>query len=174
MKDLEIPFKAIGVIHSEHAVAEQTPIQSVFARGCQGRVEVFSDWAAGLRDLEGFSHIYLIYFFHQCGPARMIVKPFLQDIERGLFSTRAPCRPNAIGLSIVELLSRDGNILYVDNLDILDGTPLLDIKPYTRRFDRIETTRNGWQDLVDDETARRKGVRDYGRIPEGSPDVDLP
>lgn len=174
MKELEITFKPIGVIHSEHVVAERTPVQPVYARGCKGRVEVFPDWAAGLRDLEGFSHIYLIYYFHLCGPARLVVKPFLQDVERGLFSTRAPCRPNPIGLSVVELLSRDENTLYVDNLDILDGTPLLDIKPYTRRFDRMETTRNGWQDLVDDETASRRGVRKHGRVAGSGSDDGLP
>jgi tRNA (Thr-GGU) A37 N-methylase len=89
------------------------------------------------------------------------VKPFLQDIERGVFATRAPSRPNAIGLSIVELVSREGNILYLDDVDILDGTPLLDIKPYTAKFDRVETHRNGWQDEVDEETARRRGQRGY-------------
>ncbi len=88
-----------------------------------------------------------------------MVKPFLQDVERGVFATRAPCRPNAIGLSIVKLLRRDGNTLYLDDVDVLDGTPLLDIKPYTARFDRIDGTRNGWQDEVDEETARRRGRR---------------
>ncbi len=82
-----------------------------------------------------------------------------QGAERGVFATRAPSRPNAIGLSIVELVGREGNVLYLDGVDILDGTPLLDIKPYTARFDRVETTRNGWQDEVSDETARRKGHR---------------
>jgi len=80
-------------------------------------------------------------------------------VERGVFATRAPCRPNPIGLSVVRLVRREGNVLYLDGVDVLDGTPLLDIKPYTARFDHIETTRNGWQDEVDDETARRRGRR---------------
>ncbi|MFZ0960187.1 MAG: TrmO family methyltransferase [Terriglobia bacterium] len=91
------------------------------------------------------------------------MKPFLQDIERGVFSTRAPCRPNAVGLSIVELVRRDGNVLYLDGVDILDGTPLLDIKPYTAKFDLFRTTRNGWQDEVDEATARLRGKRGYSR-----------
>jgi tRNA-Thr(GGU) m(6)t(6)A37 methyltransferase TsaA len=114
-----------------------------------------------LRDLEGFSHIYLIYHFHQAGPTRLMVKPFLQDVERGVFATRVPCRPNAIGLSVVELVHREANVLHLDGVDILDGTPLLDIKPYTAKFDLFETTRNGWQDDVDEETAGQRGRRGY-------------
>ena len=89
------------------------------------------------------------------------MKPFLQDKERGVFATRAPSRPNAIGLSIVELVRREGNILFLDGVDILDGTPLLDIKPYTAKFDRVETRRNGWQEEVDEETARQRRKRVY-------------
>jgi tRNA-Thr(GGU) m(6)t(6)A37 methyltransferase TsaA len=122
-------------------------------------VEVLPEYTAGLRDLDGFSHIFLVYHFHLAGPAQLLVRPFLQDVERGLFATRAPCRPNPIGLSVVELVRREGNVLHVDGIDILDGTPLLDIKPYTAKFDRIETMRNGWQDEVDEETARLRGSR---------------
>jgi tRNA-Thr(GGU) m(6)t(6)A37 methyltransferase TsaA len=163
-----VTYTPIGVIHSEHHVPEETPIQPVYARGCPGQAEVFPKFAAGLRDLDGFSHIFLIYHFHQAGPAKLLVKPFLQDIERGVFATRAPCRPNAVGLSIVELVRREGNVLYLDGVDILDGTPLLDIKPYTARFDRFTTTRNGWQDEVDEETVRKRASRGYcqGSTPE--------
>jgi len=94
-----------------------------------------------------------------------VVKPFLQDVERGVFATRAPCRPNPIGLSVVKLVRREGNVLYLDGVDVLDGTPLLDIKPYTAKFDRIETTRNGWQDEVDDQTARLRGRRARQELP---------
>ncbi|MFH1017140.1 MAG: tRNA (N6-threonylcarbamoyladenosine(37)-N6)-methyltransferase TrmO [Pseudomonadota bacterium] len=154
-----VTYKPIGVIRSGHHIAEQTPIQPVYAKGCKGRVEVFPEFAEGLRDLEGFSHVYLIYHLHKGGPAKLVVKPFLQDVDRGVFSTRSPRRPNAIGMSIVELIRRDGNVLHIDSVDILDGTPLLDIKPYTTRFDRIEGTRNGWHDEVDEETAKRRGTR---------------
>jgi len=161
MSKAVISYKPIGVIRSEHHAAEKTPIQPTYAKGCKGRAEIFPELAEGLRDLDGFSHVYLIYHFHQSGSARLVVKPFLQDIERGVFATRAPCRPNAIGLSVVELVNREGNVLHLDGVDILDGTPLLDIKPYTAKFDCIETTRNGWQDEVNEETARRRGRRGY-------------
>jgi len=154
-------YKPIGVIHSTHIAADKTPIQPVYAKGCKGRAEILPEFAKGLRDLEGFSHIYLIYHFHRTGPAKLKVKPFLQDVERGLFSTRAPCRPNPIGLSVVRLVKIVGTTLYLEDVDILDGTPLLDIKPYTAKFDCIATTCNGWQDAVDDESARQRGKRGY-------------
>jgi len=176
-----IAFKAIGMIRSRHTAAERTPIQPAYAKGCKGEVEIFPEYEAGLDDLEGFSHIYLLYHFHRAGLVKLKVRPFLQDIERGLFATRAPCRPNPIGLSIVELLGREGNILHVDGLDILDGTPLLDIKPYTTKFDHVRTIRNGWQDDVDEATADRRGRRGHGlHLPsmaaagESSADADDP
>ncbi len=156
-----IIYRPIGVIHSEHMIAEKTPIQPVYAKGCKGQVKVFAEFADGLRDLDGFSHIYLLYHFHQAPPAKLLVKPFLQDVERGVFATRAPCRPNAIGLSIVKLLKREGNILHVEDVDILDGTPLLDIKPYTSKFDLHDVTKSGWQDEIDETTAHQRGKRDY-------------
>jgi len=156
-----ILYKPIGVIHSKHIVADKTPIQPVYAKGCKGRAEILPEFAEGLRDLEGFSHIYLIYHFHRTGPAKLKVKPFLQDIERGLFSTRAPCRPNPIGLSVVRLVKIKGTTLHLEDVDILDGTPLLDIKPYTAKFDCIVTTRNGWQDTIDTKTAQKRGARGY-------------
>jgi tRNA-Thr(GGU) m(6)t(6)A37 methyltransferase TsaA len=156
-----IAYRPIGVIHSEHTRAEDTPIQPVYAQECRGQVEIFPEYTDGLRDIEGFSHIYLLYHLHRAGSAKLVVKPFLHDVERGVFATRAPCRPNAIGLSIVELVRREGNVLHLKGVDVLDGTPLLDIKPYTARFDRIEGTRNGWQDEVDDATARKRGQRGY-------------
>ncbi len=161
MTESRIQYKPIGVIHSEHIIADETPIQPAYAKGCRGRAEIFPEYEEGLRDLDGFSHIYLIYHFHRSKSVKLTVKPFLQDVERGVFATRAPSRPNAIGLSIVELVSREGNILYLDGVDILDGTPLLDIKPYIARFDCVQTLRNGWQDEVDEETARQRGKRGY-------------
>ena len=161
MSDGGIVFRPIGVIRSEHTLAKRTPIQPVFAAGCKGRAEILAKYARGLRDLAGFSHIYLLYLFHKAGPSKLIVKPFLQDAQHGVFATRAPCRPNPIGLSVVRLLRCEGNILHLDGLDVLDGTPLLDIKPYTEKFDRIDNTQNGWQDEIDEETARRMGGRGY-------------
>jgi len=163
MKDSRITYKPIGIIHSEHTIAEKTPIQPVYAKGCKGQVEVFPEFAEGLRDLEGFSHIYLIYHFHRSLQVKLIVKPFLQDVNRGVFSTRAPCRPNAVGLSVVELVGIEGNNLHLDGVDILDGTPLLDIKPYTEKFDLHNVKKSGWQDEVEENTAQRRGNRGYSR-----------
>ncbi len=161
MNETTITYRQIGVIHSEHVTAENTPIQPAYAKGCKGRAEIYPEFAEGLCDLDGFSHIYLVYHLHRAGSGKLKIKPFLQDIERGVFATRSPHRPNPIGLSIVELVGREGNVLHFDCADILDGTPLLDIKPYTARFDRIDTTRNGWQDDIDDQTARQRGRRDF-------------
>jgi tRNA-Thr(GGU) m(6)t(6)A37 methyltransferase TsaA len=157
-----ILYGSIGVIHSDHTVMKKTPIQPVYAGGCRGRAVVFPVYADGLRDLEGFSHIYLVYHMHRAGVAGLTVKPYLQDVERGVFATRAPGRPNPIGLSIVRLVRREENVLHLDDVDILDGTPLLDIKPYTTRFDRMENVRNGWQDEVDSATAWERGRREDG------------
>ncbi|MBN1393940.1 MAG: tRNA (N6-threonylcarbamoyladenosine(37)-N6)-methyltransferase TrmO [Pirellulales bacterium] len=156
-----IVYRAIGIIRSEHVDPERTPIQPVYSKGCRGRAEVFPEYADGLRDLEGFSHIYLVYHMHRAGRASLTVKPFLQDVERGVFATRAPCRPNPIGMSIVRLLRREENTLHLDGVDVLDGAPLLDIKPYTAKFDRIEDTRNGWQDEVNEEIASLRGKRGF-------------
>lgn len=156
-----IHYRPIGIIRSDHKKPEEVPIQPVFADGCRGRAEIFSEFAEGLTDLEGFSHIYLIFHLHKAGPMKLRVIPFLDTSERGLFATRAPVRPNPIGLSIVELVSVEGSVLHLNGVDIIDGTPLLDIKPYTARFDCIRDTRNGWQDLVRDTEAQVKGRRNY-------------
>lgn len=156
-----ITFKPIGVIRSEHVVARQTPIQPAYAKGCKGRAEIYPEFAEGLQDLCGFSHIYLIFHFNHSEAVQLVVKPFLQDIPRGVFSTRAPCRPNGIGLSVVELIGREGDVLLLDSVDILDGTPLLDIKPYSAKFDRLDNTRNGWQDEVSEEIAQIRSRREY-------------
>ena len=160
-KDANYTFRAIGVIHSPHKSASNTPIQPIYAEGCQGTVEVFEEYAAGLDDLEGYSHIHLLYVFDRTRGMRLRVKPFLQDMERGVFATRSPQRPNPLGMSLVSLIRRDGNILHVGELDVLDGTPLLDIKPYSFRVDSREGALSGWQEEVDDETARRLGRRGW-------------
>ena len=162
----EVTLRAIGVIHSPHTRAEETPIQPVYAQGCDGRAEVFSEYQEGLRDLDGFSHIYLIYHFHQTTAAQLIVKPFLDDSLRGVFATRAPNRPNPIGFSLVRLVAAEGNVLHLDDVDVLDGTPLLDIKPFVERFDSRIGVRSGWQEQVDPEAARARGRRLSGRGPK--------
>ena len=168
MERLEL--EAIGVIHSEHHVAKQTPIQPVCAEGSPGRVEVFPQYAEGLDDVEGFSHLHLIYWLHRAGdiasavagPSRLKVVPFLDDVPRGVFATRAPVRPNPLGLSIVRLVARRGADLLVEDLDVLDGTPLFDIKPYVERFDLRVGTRGGWTEKVSSETFVRRGKNGPG------------
>lgn len=163
---MKIAYRPIGVIHSEHTRPDHVPIQPVFAAGCGGQAEIFPEFTEGLRDLEGFSHIHLIYHLHQAPSPKLVVKPYLQDVEHGVFATRSPARPNPIGLSIVKLERREGNILYLDGLDILDGTPLLDIKPYCARFDCIPNTHNGWQDELDETVVKERSRRSRARKEE--------
>ncbi len=151
----------IGTIRSEHTVASETPVQPPFARGCRGRVEILPEYEKGLQDIDGFSHVILIYHLHQSPPPALIAKPFLDDTPRGIFATRAPWRPNPIGLSVVRLVKREGAVLFLDSVDILDGTPLLDVKPFVARFDLPESSRSGWIEQVDRETAWRRGRRGY-------------
>ncbi len=158
---LPVTYVPIGVIRSEHRAAERTPIQPVYARGVTGRAELRPEYVEGLRDLEGFSHLILLYHFHRAGPMQLVVQPFSDDKPRGLFSTRHPQRPNPIGLSVVRLLRVEGGTLHLEDVDILDGTPLLDIKPYIRRFDGTADPRSGWTETIDDETARRRGLREF-------------
>jgi tRNA-Thr(GGU) m(6)t(6)A37 methyltransferase TsaA len=137
-------IKQIGIIHSLFKKPDGMPIQPVFANGAEGIVEVLPQFAAGLKDLEGFERIWLIYWFDRVTEMKLIVKPFRDNSERGLFSTRAPCRPNPIGMSPVRLLRIVNNKLYLADIDVLDGTPLLDIKPYIPEFDCFEGSKCGW------------------------------
>jgi tRNA-Thr(GGU) m(6)t(6)A37 methyltransferase TsaA len=141
-------LKPIGIIRSSLKEAKGSPIQPVFAKNSEGIVEVYEPYREALKDLDGFERIWLIYWFHKAAEFRPIVTPFLDTVERGLFATRAPCRPNPIGMSPVRLLRIENGKLFVMEVDILDGTPLLDIKPYISKFDKFEVSRNGWQDYV--------------------------
>jgi tRNA-Thr(GGU) m(6)t(6)A37 methyltransferase TsaA len=141
---MEFVMRTIGVIHSPFTEKNQTPIQVVRSQA-MGQVEVYPEFADGLKDIEHLSHIHLLYIFHQSSGYNLHVKPFLDDNEHGIFATRYPYRPNPIGMSTVRLLSRKDNILTIEGVDVLDGTPLLDIKPYIPDFDiRIEDVRIGW------------------------------
>ena len=139
-----VVLRAIGTITTPHEKAEDMPIQPGGAAKTMGTVVVDEAYSEGLEDLEGFSHIILIYQFHCSQGFELRVKPFLDDRKRGLFSTRAPRRPNPIGLSVVSLVKREGNRLQVMGIDVLDGTPLLDIKPFVPAFDAPEVTALGW------------------------------
>jgi tRNA-Thr(GGU) m(6)t(6)A37 methyltransferase TsaA len=154
-------YTQIGIIHTPFTTPEGTPIQPMAAQGAEGRVEVFQTYCDGLKDLDGFTHIYLIYNFHLVNKSTLQVKPFLDDEKRGIFSTRAPIRPNPIGMSVVELLQIEKNMLYIKDLDIVDGTPLLDIKPYVPDFDHREAGKIGW---LQKHTKRLPGSKDDGRF----------
>jgi tRNA (adenine37-N6)-methyltransferase len=140
---VEFAMRPIGVIHSPFTDTSQTPIQASTSEAT-GQVEVYPEFSDGLQDVDGFSHLHLLYVFHCSGDYALRVKPFLDDQLRGLFATRHPCRPNPIGLSVVRLIERRGNVLEVEGVDMLDGTPLLDIKPYLPDFDVREQIRSGW------------------------------
>ena len=141
---VEIKYKPIGIIHSPFKEPKGTPIQPSGAKGIDGTVEIFPDYAEGLKDLEGFSHIILIYHFHLSKKASLKVKPYLDDEVHGVFAMRGLSRPNPIGISTVHLLRIEGTTLHIQDVDIVDGTPLLDIKPYVPEFDRGEVQRTGW------------------------------
>jgi tRNA-Thr(GGU) m(6)t(6)A37 methyltransferase TsaA len=140
---MEFVMRPIGVIHSPFTDKNQTPIQSSISKAI-GHIEIYPKFAEGLQDIEGFSHLHLFYAFHCSHGYELRVKPFLDDQLRGLFATRHPCRPNPIGLSLVRLIGRHGDVLEVEGVDVLDGTPLLDIKPYVPDFDIRDEVRDGW------------------------------
>jgi len=139
-----IYYEVIGVIHTPFHDVAGMPIQPVGGREISGTVEVFPEFSGGLMDIEGFTRIILIYHFHRSGKYTLQPVPFLDTVPHGVFSTRAPNRPNPIGLSVVTLLKREGNCLQVSGIDILDGTPLLDIKPYLPDCDAFFSEKTGW------------------------------
>ena len=145
---MRIIYRPIGAIHSPFKDLKEMPIQPAGRASVPGIAEVLPEFAEGLKDLEGFSHVILLYHLHEVRRADLTVTPFLDSEVRGVFATRAPTRPNPIGLSIVELLRVEGNRLYLGNVDILDGTPLLDIKPYVPEFDQPAEARAGWLEAV--------------------------
>ena len=140
----EISYKPIGIIHSPFRDIKGMPIQPTGAIGVAGSIEIIPDFIEGLKDLDGFSHIILIYHFHLSKGYTLSVEPFMDDKLRGVFATRAPRRPNPIGISVVKLIKVEGNVLYIENVDIIDGTPLLDIKPYISEVDAHEVEKAGW------------------------------
>ncbi|MGB2876739.1 MAG: tRNA (N6-threonylcarbamoyladenosine(37)-N6)-methyltransferase TrmO [Dehalococcoidales bacterium] len=138
--------QTIGIIRSPFKEPTGTPIQASVAQDAEGIIEVYPQFVQGLKDLDGFDRIWLLYWFHQAAPAKMIVTPFMDDKPRGLFATRAPCRPNPIGISPVRLLKIEASCLHIADIDVLDGTPLLDIKPYAPKFDHFAVGRVGWME----------------------------
>jgi tRNA-Thr(GGU) m(6)t(6)A37 methyltransferase TsaA len=154
-------YRPVGVIHSPLKEPCGAPIQSVAARDVEGVVELYPQYAEGLRDIEGFSHLILIYHFHLSDKSSLIVRPYLDDGTHGVFATRAPARPNPIGISVVRLVRVDGTRLHITGVDILDGTPVLDIKPYIPQFDAVETEKIGW---LKDRIRMVEETKDDGRF----------
>lgn len=152
MKTQSLVCHPIGIIHSPYRDVADMPIQPPGATGVAGTVAVDEKYRDGLKDIDGFSHLILIYHFHLSRGGSLQVTPFLDDAERGVFATRAPRRPNPVGLSVVRLVRVEGLLLHIEDVDIVDGTPLLDIKPYVPLFDIRQDVKTGW--LAD----RGKGV----------------
>ena len=151
-----IELNPIGIIHTPFTMPEGMPIQPAGAADIRGTIKVFEEYHAGLKDLDGFSHIILIYHFHRSHGFNLHVVPFMDSQPRGLFATRAPKRPNPIGISVVQLDRIETGVLYVHNPDVLDGTPLLDIKPYVPEFDSPSNFRTGWLDQARKTVSNRK------------------
>ena len=141
---MEIKYQPIGFIHSPFTDLENMPIQPAGKASGPGTVDILPEFSEGLKDVESFSHVILIYHLHRVRRHQLTVTPFLDQQPRGIFATRAPTRPNPVGISVVKLLKIEGNRLYVDEVDILDGTPLIDLKPYVPEFDVRSDARAGW------------------------------
>jgi len=153
---MKIELTPIGIIHSPFRNPAGSPIQPTGAKRVNGSIQIFEEYRTGLRDLEGFSHIYLLYHFHRSTGYNLSVVPFMDTRPRGLFATRAPKRPNPIGLSIVRLDKVEDGRLYIQNVDVLDGTPLLDIKPFAPQFDAQQEVRAGWLEQITSNVAEAK------------------
>ncbi len=146
-----LSFSPIGTIYTPHTTLQNMPIQPFSAKGIRGKIVLDKAYTTGLRDLDGFSHITLLYHFHKVEDYKMLVTPFMDKQKRGLFATRAPKRPNPIGLSTVKLINIQNNELIIEDVDMLNETPLLDIKPFFSKFDNRETSKSGWLDDLWDE-----------------------
>jgi len=141
---MKFEIKQIGIIHSPYKTKEECPVQGAFKSKGKGKVEIFSEYEEALETIETFSHIILFYMFDKAGKIQLSRPTFLDDDPHGVFASRHPCRPNGIGISTVKLEKRNKNILEISGIDILDNTPLIDIKPYIPRFDYRENANNGW------------------------------
>ncbi len=161
MKMQEIKYESIGIIHTPHKEPKGTPIQPSGARGVKGKVEVFPDFKDGLKDLEGFSHIILLYHFHLSKKHELQIKPYMHDEKHGVFAMRGPSRPNPIGLSVVRLMKIEDDVLDISDVDVVDGTPLLDIKPYVPRFDIYDVKSYGW---LEENVHKLEKTKDDGRF----------
>ncbi len=154
-------IEPIGKIHTPFNTIEDMPIQPKGASDVEGQVLINEKFNEGLQDIEGFSHIFLIYSFHKALRTELCITPFMDTEERGVFATRSPLRPNHIGLSIVKLKRKEGNCLIVEGIDVLDGTPLLDIKPYIKEFDAVKQSVSGWFKSSEDDVRKKRSDKRF-------------
>ena len=153
---MQITYSPIGIIHSPFKELAGMPIQPTSEISTEGHIEICSEFIEGIKDLDGFSHIYLIYHLHKVHQSKLTVTPFLDKETHGVLATRAPSRPNPIGLSLVKLIRVEENFIYVDDIDILDKTPLLDIKPYIPQFENANEIRIGWLEKSKEQVKEKK------------------
>ena len=153
---MKIEFESIGILHTPFKTKEGMPIQPIGGKGIKGTLELNPKYTDGLKDLDGFSHIIILYYFHKVKNMKLLAKPFLDKELRGIFAIRGPPRPNPIGISIVKLIKIKDNILTIENLDMLDGTPVLDIKPYIPKYEFISEVKNGWVDGIQQKAENTK------------------
>lgn len=146
----------IGTIHTPFDTLENMPIQPKGAKDITGHIELLPEYSAGIQDLDGFSHIYLIYQFHKATRTELLVTPFMDTVKRGVYSTRSPIRPNHIGLSLVQVVSVDKNIVNIQGVDVLNGTPLLDIKPFIPAFDQVSDAKSGWMKSSENDVVEKR------------------
>ncbi len=154
-------YQPIGVIRTPHISPKGTPIQPVGAKGIKGVVELNKEYVEGLKDLDGFTYIILLYHFHKAGKYSLSVQPYMMDEKKGLFSTRFPSRPNSIGISVVKVDRVEDNKVYVEDVDMLDGTPLLDIKPFIPKVDNRLEGKVGW---LEGRAEKMKHTKADGRV----------
>lgn len=140
----EIVLNPIGLIRTPHTDINHMPIQPIAAEGIRGTIELLPEYVEGLKDIEGFSHLTLLYYFHKISGYELQVVPFMDTEKRGIFACKAPKRPNAIGLSTVKLIGVEDNVIHIEQVDMLDGTPLIDIKPFYPRYDNRSDVEIGW------------------------------
>lgn len=157
----KVTYTPIGIIHSPFTDIKDMPIQPSSAASAQGSAVILDDYREGLADLDGFSHVILLYHLHGVDRVDLTVEPFLDQTRHGVFATRAPTRPNPIGLSVVKLTAIRDGVLYLENVDTLDGSPLLDVKPYVPEFDQPDHVRTGWLARAAEKV---KGTKSDGRF----------
>lgn len=157
----DIKIDPIGIVHSPYKTAEGTPIQPIVAKNNLAQIEIYEEYAEGLKDLELFSHIYVLFHLHKISKQLLKVTPFLDTKPHGVFATRSPGRPNQIGISVVCIEKIEGNIIFIKNIDMLDGSPVLDIKPYIPQFDLFPEATSGWYTK---DKAKIENQKDDGRF----------